>query len=145
MKKQILLGLSVVLCSLALGVLSVKAHAASLQTFKWESLKTLLVECAVQPYRIETSGQKVLYPLKSTCSDRLSVDGNTARFILNGREYQAWIVDSANSDDGDLNDVFVATRSGKIVASMHHVLGFGDILLALAGGSSEAFAQIQEE
>ena len=89
-----------------------------------EQVRGLVQHCAVQPAR---------GPLESKCTEVL-VKGSQAQLQLNGEWYSANIVDSEDSDGGDLNNIFVQDQNGTQVAELHNALAFGDILLGLAGG-----------
>jgi hypothetical protein len=90
----------------------------------WEQVHGLMQRCTIQ----KTTG-----PLESNCAE-VQVKGSQARFQLGNEWYLADIVESAESDGGDLNDVTVLDQNGATVAQRTNTLAFGDILLALAGG-----------
>lgn len=124
-------------------LVSLSASASpSAQSELWSDIHDFLMKCAVQPYAVQPSGQKIYAEIRSVCSE-LRVRGNTAFFVLDGRSFFATAVDSRYSDDGDLNDVRVRDARGNIIAERTHVLAFGDVLLALNGGDNN-FRQVYD-
>lgn len=95
-------------------------------------VRDLVSRCAVQPYTIQ-SGKKAYGRLESSCPE-LQVQGAEARFQFEGRWSVAKIVDSEDSDGGDLNDISIQDDHGNEVAQLKEVLAFGDILLGLSDG-----------
>lgn len=104
----------------------------------WDQVQNLVLSCAVEPVKV-ADGRKITGPLRSSC-DEVQVSGNEARLFVDGRWYTAVLTDSAESDGGDLNDIRVEDEKGNVVAELHNVPAFGDVLLGLAGGQ----AKVQE-
>jgi len=96
----------------------------------------LISECAVRTYTVK-NGKKVYGNLRPTCDD-LQLDSEKKAYIHVGDQwFTATIEDAADSDDGDLNNVYVYDANGSTVAQRREVLAFGDILLALTGGRAD--------
>jgi hypothetical protein len=108
--------------------------ASQEETF-WSDVQKLVVQCAIQPVSTDGEGKKVYGVLESTCQE-LKEQGSKVNFVLNGSAFEANLVESELSDDGDLYDVYVTDAQNKLVASRKNVPSFGDALLGLAGGKA---------
>jgi len=120
---------------LALFLASSSVQASSRQDSEarfWADVKVLMQECAVQPYSVDHTGKKVYGALENVCNE-IEVFETSAKFVLNGRLYYAFLTESRFADEGDLNDLVVRDSRGEIVATRTNIPAFGDILLALAG------------
>ncbi|OFZ82163.1 MAG: hypothetical protein A2583_07580 [Bdellovibrionales bacterium RIFOXYD1_FULL_53_11] len=122
------------------GVLAASPGATS-QNFK-KDVHDFVVRCAVQPYHYGHGGRKIVTPVKSICKELVIAD-NHARFVIGGAPYSAILFDSEYSDGGDINDLIIRDRSLRIVADWRHIPAFGDVALALAGGTDD-FKQVFE-
>jgi hypothetical protein len=130
MKKSSWVVFAFVLASAGLAQADVQDGDSSPAGF-WDGLKTLASECVVRPYTLQ-EGQKTYGHTESDCHG-LKVNGPKAVFEIDGQLYVAYVQDSADSDGGDLNDLFVQDASGVVVIQEHNVLAFGDVLWALLG------------
>ena len=115
-----------------------QADVASVQESPgfWKKLNALVAQCAVKPYSL-VRGMKTYGPLRSSCQE-LQANGDRAVFVLEGETFSARIVESADSDGGDLDDVYVQNSQGAVIANRHNVLAYDDILLGLAGGNVDS-------
>lgn len=108
-----------------------------------QKVKSLTLRCAVQPYKLSSNGNKVFSSPKSHCSE-IQVDGNKATLLVEGETFYAEIVESDDTDGGDLNHLTLFNSKNEVVAQRFNVLGFDNVLIALAGGKEE-FIQILED
>jgi hypothetical protein len=102
----------------------------------WNKVNTLVAQCTVKPYAL-VQGVKTYGSLRSTCRE-LQVSGDQASFILDGEQFSARIEESADSDGGDLDNIYVQNSNGAVIAQRHNVLAYNDILLGLAGGNVDS-------
>lgn len=102
----------------------------------WKKLNALVAQCSVKPYSL-VQGVKTYGPLRSSCQE-LQTNGNRATFVLEGETFFARIEESADSDGGDLDNVYVQNSQGSVIANRHNVLAYDDILLGLAGGNVDS-------
>jgi hypothetical protein len=109
----------------------------------WAVLRSFVQSCAVQPYAVGSRGRKILGSLRSICPE-LEVEAGKARFVLEGKTYEAHLSESAYSDGGDLNELEVRTPEGTTLLKAAPILAFGDILLALALGD-DRFPEIEDD
>ena len=102
-------------------------------------VRELTLRCVVQPVQIDRTGRQVYGQPRSTCVE-LQASGARAVIYLGRAGYQAVLTRSENADGNDLNHLFIYF-SGRPVAQLRNVAAFGNILIALAGGTTE-FRQI---
>lgn len=135
MKKQYV---SVSFLAALLGAAMAQADAHSVQESPdfWKKLNELVAQCSVKTYSL-VQGVKTYGPLRSSCRE-LQADGDHATFVLEGERFTARIEESADSDGGDLDDVYVQNSQGSVIANRHNVLAYDDILLGLAGGNVDS-------
>ena len=107
------------------------------------SIKKLTLECVVQPCRVISSGERICGELKSVCSELQPDRPGRAKLLMNGTTLHAFIMESEDSDGGDLNHLIIVNRKAAVVAERRNVLAFDNIYMALAGGNSE-FIQVYE-
>jgi hypothetical protein len=112
-------------------------------TFSWEEARTLIKNCAVQPFKVLESGKTEFLPIRSFCPETVSVQGNEATLKIREKTYVVSLTESPFSDGGDLGDLTVTNVRGKIVATAKNLLAFGDVLLAVIG-SETLLPQIEE-
>lgn len=93
----------------------------------FEDIERLAIQCLVL-----VRGQNYT-TTKSVCPELKMNHGNAA-LKINGTNFYARIVDSAQSDGGDLNDMTVFDAAKKPVALRQNIVAFGDMGFALAGG-----------
>ncbi|HAR42464.1 MAG TPA: hypothetical protein DCS07_07505 [Bdellovibrionales bacterium] len=107
-----------------------------------KDIRQLTIDCVIEPYVLNSSGDKVFGDLTSTC-DELQPDRNGGmRISFKGALLRAFIIESENSDGGDLNHLIILNGKGAVVAERHDILAFDNIYIALAGGDSE-FRQVR--
>ena len=97
----------------------------------WIGVRQLVVHCAVMPVKRQ-GARKVAAPMVSVCRELRVADGG-AYFILGNSHYFAYLVESPDSDGGDLYHVRVINERRKVIAARDNVPAFGDVLLGLAG------------
>lgn len=100
----------------------------------WGDVQELLSSCAVQPFIIDETGERTYGAIRSTCPE-LELTSDGARLRVNGRTYFAHLLESEDSDGGDLAHLLITDRRGRPVAQLENVLAFGDVLYALVGRS----------
>jgi hypothetical protein len=130
---------------MALGPAQVQAQAGTLNPIESSGparelladLAALTLKCAVRPYSIDASGKKIYYPLESRCPELRPTSPRTALVYLERKTFYAELLESRDSDGGDLDDLFILDAYGHRVAMRHNVAAFDDILLALAGGHEQ--------
>jgi hypothetical protein len=105
-------------------------------------IQSLALKCVVQTYTVQ-SGKKVYASLKNTCSQIEVLDQQSAHVTVDNQTFKVVLVESADADEGDLDHVLVYDLSGKLVGQKLNVLAFDDILLGLAGGHSQSFAEAE--
>lgn len=100
----------------------------------WPQIDALISRCTARTYTLQ-DGQKTYGQLRPTCDDvRLEGQGERTRAFLRIADewYMVTIENAADSDGGDLNNVYVFDSDGSTVAQRREVPAFGDILLALS-------------
>ena len=117
---------------------SISAHA-EVPANLFDQVRELTLKCVVQPVEVDRAGHRVLGQLRSTCIE-LQAAGSRASLWLGNQNFQAVLTPSENADEGDLNHLFLYA-SGRPVAALHNIAAFGNIFVALAGGTTE-FRQI---
>ncbi len=101
-----------------------------------KDLESLALHCVVQPFRIDALGHEVRSALKSLCPELVQTPtGAVAK--LDDQNYSVSWVESAASDDGDLDDLMVQDAQGRIVATRKNVAAFGSVFLAMTAGRDE--------
>lgn len=125
------------ICSIALGTLSAGASASERSSGVtgafWADVRELVLHCAVMPLK-QQGNRKVAAPMVSHCRDLRLADGG-AYFVLGNSRYFAFLVESPDSDGGDLFHLRVINERRRVVAARDNVPAFGDVLLGLAGSS----------
>jgi hypothetical protein len=99
----------------------------------WSKVRSLVEQCAAQPVTIDFEGHKTYYPLVSRC-DELGAYEGSAQFLLEDEWYSAELIESEDSDGGDLFDVRIERDRDSHVAIRKNVPAFGDVLVGMAGG-----------
>lgn len=101
-----------------------------------KDLETLSLHCVVQPFQIDAQGHEVRGALKSLCAELVQTPTG-ARAKLDDQDYSVSLAESAESDDGDLDDLRVQDAQGRIVATRKNVAAFGSVFLAMTAGRDE--------
>lgn len=109
-----------------------------------QDLAALTIKCAIHPYSINSAGQKIYYPLQSRCPQLRITSASTALIYLERQTFYAELLESRDSDGGDLDDLFILDSYGRRVAMRHNVAAFDDILLSLAGGREEEILEVRK-
>ena len=108
-----------------------------------QDLKNLTQKCVVRPVTVSAAGATVLLPLKSTCQELILVGKMKAAITLENQNFYAEVVESQDSDGGDLDHLVIRNTHGRTIAIRRNVLAFDDVLIALAGGEDE-FPQVRQ-
>lgn len=109
----------------------------------FKDLKDLTLRCVVEPYIVNARGEKMTGPLKSICKEIQESRHGGVDVSIRGTVLHAVLVDSENSDGGDLNHLLVVDSRGNVVAEQKEILAFDNIFIALAGGDTN-FRQVNE-
>jgi hypothetical protein len=109
----------------------------------WPAVTELVSRCSMQPYQTDSRGRRIVLNRVSTCPE-IQVLENGAALEVEGFWYFGFMTESADSDGGDLFDVFVKDASDSIVAYRFNVPAFEDILVGLAGGD-HAIASVNRQ
>lgn len=109
-----------------------------------QDLAALTIKCAVHPFSVDATGKKIYYPLRSRCPQLRITSAKTALIYLERQTYYAELLESRDSDGGDLDDLFILDSYGRRVAMRHNVAAFDDILLSLAGGREEEIPEVRK-
>ena len=137
---------SAVVAFLPLLLTASAAHAAVEPTLVQRLAKTVL-SCVVQPYGINShTGNRIFGSLRSHC-ESVTISQDRANVKLDGRTYTLLIKDSALSDDGDLDDLFIQydAREDQEVQVAANILAFGDpalSLLLVSGHKADELPQV---
>jgi hypothetical protein len=132
-----------VMSVLAATLMSASAMAGAIdpQARFWADVSAKVRGCVIQPVTM-VNGQKQASSLKSICQD-VEVYQGGVYFRMNNALYYAYLQESAQSDGGDLYDVYVINRAGRVIAQRQNVPAFGDVLLGLAGSAQGIREQLQ--
>jgi hypothetical protein len=109
-----------------------------------QDLAAMTIKCAIHPYSIDLTGKKIYYPLQSRCPQLRITSPSTALIYLERQTYYAELLESRDSDGGDLDDLFILDAYGHRVAMRHNVAAFDDILLSLAGGREQEIPEVRK-
>lgn len=105
-------------------------------------IKEETVKCIIQSIGIGASGANEVTGYESTC-DTVKIESNTkAQVFIDNEWYSLEIKESALSDDGDLDDLFVCNAKNEVVATRKNVAAYDNIVMAMAPGAS--FKQSQK-
>jgi hypothetical protein len=142
--------MGVALVALSIQVVSPSAFAfnfasESVDHALLQKLAQLSLKCAHQPVSVSRTGNKVLNPIESHCSE-LQISADRAEFSLEGRHFTILVKDSALADGGDLNDVYLQydSREDQEVAIASTVLAFGDPVSALLMSTGQSPDQLPQ-
>ncbi len=95
----------------------------------------LALQCSFRPVQFDAQGNREELPLRSHCAE-LQVQGKEGRFSSSQGIVELELVDSVQSDGGDLNDLIFRDRRGREITRLENLLVYGDLLLALVGNES---------
>lgn len=109
-----------------------------------QDLATLTIRCAIHPYSIDLTGKKTYYPIESRCPQIRVTSPRTALIYLEHQTYYAELLESRDSDGGDLDDLFILDSYGRRVAMRHNVAAFDDVLLSIAGGREQEIPEVRK-
>ncbi len=109
-----------------------------------QDLAAMTIKCAIRPYSIGLNGKKTYSPLESRCPQLRITSSRTALIYLERQTYYAELLESRDSDGGDLDDLFILDSYGRRVAMRHNVAAFDDVLLSLAGGREQEIPEIRK-
>lgn len=106
-------------------------------------LRNLTEKCVVRPYTVNRYGEKVLLPLQSTCQELIVTSERQATLILAGQNFYAEVIESQDSDGGDLTHLIIRNTHGRVIATRRNVLAFGNVLIGLVAGQ-ENFPEVRQ-
>jgi hypothetical protein len=112
-----------------------------------QSIAQTLLSCVEQPYGISArTGNKILGSLRSHC-EGVTISQDRASLKVDGRSFTILVKDSAESDGGDLNDLFVQydSREDQEIQLGQNLLSFGDpalSILLLSGHTADELPQV---
>ena len=129
----------IVLSMVAVSIQSHSALAASnspnnIVTQHLASIVNHVTLCSLAPYTVKEDGVKVMHELQSQCSDVKVISRGVAKFKVEGYVFKASIVESDQSDGGDLDDVTIQEVKSGDHYTIEGVLAFDDVLLGVLHG-----------
>lgn len=103
----------------------------------FSDIKLETKKCAVQiiSTKNETENESVL-GFKSICKSLKITSGTQARILIDGEWLKASIVESAESDGGDLDDLIISNSSNKVLAIKTNIPAYDNVVVAMAGDSN---------
>lgn len=129
-------------------ILSTTIFAKDLSTKKelLADIKTETKKCVVQIVSndYESDGKKVL-GFKSTCPTLTIISETEAHILIEGEWLVAKIIESKESDGGDLDDLIISNSYGKIIAKKTNIPAYNSVLVAMAGDSEFEKREILEK
>jgi hypothetical protein len=115
-------------------LISVASHASShsLESKLLSSVHALGKSCIAFSYDTQdmTGNETVVY--KNSCPQIQMIDDMSAALQLGKTQLFVMLLDSKDSDGGDLNDLAIFDANGKLLAKEANILAFGNLLRALA-------------
>jgi len=95
-------------------------------------IKEQTKKCTVQT--VATQGEdKHVTSYRSTCKTLRLLSPSSAQIYIDAEWFIAKITESAESDGGDLDDLFVYNSKGKLVAKRTNIAAYDNIVVAMAG------------
>lgn len=79
---------------------------------------------------------------ESTCSTLKLLSDKQAQIFIENNWYNATLVESPESDDGDLDNLEIRDKTGQLVAVRNNVPAFDSIVLAMTGGDHKLHTKI---
>lgn len=99
-----------------------------------DDIKDETRKCAVQSVSVTNETRQVI-GYSSTCPTLKIISMSQAQIFIDGQWFAVKIVESSESDGGDLDDLYVADMSGKIVAKRLNIAAYDSVIVAMAGTS----------
>lgn len=101
-----------------------------------QQLKKRVLECVeANSDAVSEDGQRLGFRVK--CADVKVTSAKQMFITYNKQSYAAILQDSAESDGGDLNDLYIYDSRSNLVATKYNVLAFNNIVLAITGSAHE--------
>ena len=72
---------------------------------------------------------------ETSCNSLKILSGQEAQVFVEGNWYTVRIKEAAESDGGDLDDLFVYNEAGEVVAKKTNVAAYNSVIRAMAGDS----------
>lgn len=82
------------------------------------------------------SDEKSVIGYKSTCSNLIITSPTEAKMFLEGEWINAKIIESQDTDGGDLDDLIITNAEGKVLATKTNIPAYDSIVIAMAGDSN---------
>jgi hypothetical protein len=96
-------------------------------------IKAETKKCAVQ--LVTNDGIKKVVGFSSDCQTLKIISDTQAQIFIEGEWFQAKIVESSQSDGGDLDDLYITDAGGKVVAQRMNVAAYDSVIVAMAHSS----------
>ena len=97
-----------------------------------EDIKAETKKCALQVVENRDGNQTVLQ-YKSDCNSLKIISQSEAQIYIENNWYSAKIVESPESDGGDLDDLFITNSGGQVIAQRTNIAAFDNVIVAMAG------------
>jgi hypothetical protein len=120
-------------------VISVSAFSEDLSPKKelLSDVKHETKKCAVQIVNpTNENGSNSVLGFKSVCDTLVISSTSEAQILIDGEWLTAKISESKEADGGDLDDLFIVNKNGKILATKTNIPAYDSIIVAMAGDSN---------
>ncbi|MGZ3773664.1 MAG: hypothetical protein ACXVCY_15160 [Pseudobdellovibrionaceae bacterium] len=100
-----------------------------------QDIKEETKKCAVQIVNTGAQAENVV-GYTSACTSLKIVSMGVAQIFVDGQWFTAQIAESQQSDDGDLDDLYIYSSNGQLVAKRTNIPAFDSVIIAMAGTSN---------
>ena len=113
-----------------------RAQASDVKRELLLDLKEEATKCVVEIVK-NSSGKSEVLGYESSCTTFKIVSNSLAQVYIDGQWYNIEIKESAASDGGDLDDMYVTNSTGKLVAQKSNVAAYDSVIAAIVGADND--------